>query len=401
MSSSFDASASLLGYIYQLRAALLDALTRCSEQASFSVAIESLDDISFFDGNHTPTDLIQTKHHLNSKGSLSDRSTDLWKTIRVWSEYIKTHNTTSEISFNLITTEVATSNTISSMLTTSEQRDPASALDQMIEIAREASSGTNKDCYRSFLALDNTEKNWLVNRICILDGASDISAIDSKLKGRLALTVNSEQVESFITRLEGWWFRRTIKHLHSQNSTPVRSEEIHAELERLRNQFKNDNLPIDDDLLEIEEIDESAFESDVFVQQLRWIDLSAARIITAMRNFYRAKEQRSRWLREGFLQYGELTRYDNKLCEEWKIQFDEMIDVLSNNKSEDSIRIAVLTLYRWAEQGVVSNLIREACREPFIPRGTLQILSDGSRIGWHPEFRKKLLELLEDSEEAA
>ena len=76
----FSAGDSALGYLYQCRLALWFALVRLRDLDDTDVAIESLDDVTFStDGK--PTELLQTKHHLNTSANLTDASPDLWKTL--------------------------------------------------------------------------------------------------------------------------------------------------------------------------------------------------------------------------------------------------------------------------------------------------------------------------------
>ncbi|MCK5193448.1 MAG: hypothetical protein KAQ71_06540, partial [Desulfobulbaceae bacterium] len=79
----FSAADPALGYLYQVRCALLWSLQRLKEEATFETSIETLDDVAF-EANGTPTELLQTKHHKNKGANLTDASPDLWKTIRIW-----------------------------------------------------------------------------------------------------------------------------------------------------------------------------------------------------------------------------------------------------------------------------------------------------------------------------
>jgi len=81
--SQYSAAASLLGYIYQCRLALLESLKRLKSAPDIAVAIETLDDV-VFEKDGSPTEVIQVKHHIARKASLTNASTDLWKTIRIW-----------------------------------------------------------------------------------------------------------------------------------------------------------------------------------------------------------------------------------------------------------------------------------------------------------------------------
>lgn len=71
------ASAALTGYLFQCRCALLKGLQAIPNSPELAISIEKFDDIAFEAGE--PIELIQTKHHISKKGSLSDSSVDLWE----------------------------------------------------------------------------------------------------------------------------------------------------------------------------------------------------------------------------------------------------------------------------------------------------------------------------------
>ena len=395
MSNPFDATASMLGYLFQCRLALHDAIRRLKRDGSFSVAIETLDDV-VFEADGSPTELLQAKHHVNRTGGLGDASPDLWKSIRIWAEGHTRGRWPSDTLHYLITTGTAQEGSIAAYLRNAGQRDAERARERLDSVAQTSENDDTKPARAAYLALSPAERLSLLDRVVISDRSPDIAAVGGALYEELALTVRRELVGALVTRLEGWWFQRVVEHLLRESDAPIASEELDAELHRIRQQFDDDNLPIDPDLLDVE-IDPEAFSSHVFVEQLRLIDLTNKRIITAMRQYFRASEQRSRWLREGFLLFGELKRYDRLLCEEWEIRFDAMAQDLGEGAAEAVMRKAAQELYGWAERDA-SFPIRLACREPFVTRGSLQILSDGRLVGWHPEFFQRLEGLLVEEE---
>ena len=111
---SFDASASALGYLYQCRYALLIALQALQhdDDLSLQISIEKLDDVAFFRVDESAidaTELIQFKHHVNKAGGLSDKSPDIWKTLRIWSELILTKKVALDHAvFLMVTTSSST-----------------------------------------------------------------------------------------------------------------------------------------------------------------------------------------------------------------------------------------------------------------------------------------------------
>src|ERR1039457_5375541 len=80
----FSAQESGLGYLYQSRYALWLLLDGPEEQ---EVVLETLDDI-VLSQDGPPRDLLQTKHNA-LPARLTDASSPLWKTLRIWSTHVK------------------------------------------------------------------------------------------------------------------------------------------------------------------------------------------------------------------------------------------------------------------------------------------------------------------------
>jgi hypothetical protein len=176
----------------------------------------------------------------------------------------------------------------------------------------------------------------------------------------------------------------------------VLSSEIESEMSDLREQFRSDSLPIDDDLLEfsLDDATHAAHEGYRFVHQLKLIDAGNRRVAAAIRDFYRAFEQRSRWVREDLLLVGDLSRYEKRLIEEWELAFDSKKDELGEAAAEADMCRMARSILAWAEQ--VTIPIRPGVTEPFVVRGSYHMLADEDppRIGWHPEFLSRLSGIL-------
>jgi hypothetical protein len=153
----FNATPSLLGYLYQCRVALLESVKKIHNNNDFTTLVESLDDISF-ESNGAPVELLQTKHHIGKKSDLSDYSPDLWKTIRIWSEGISKNTIMSDAHLFLITTAEASSGTIAWYLKSESSRDIDLALSAMNNVASTSKSETNKQGYEAFRKLTQDQK---------------------------------------------------------------------------------------------------------------------------------------------------------------------------------------------------------------------------------------------------
>lgn len=391
--TTFGVPGSMIGYLFQCRYALLESLRRLRKSEEFIVSIETHDDV-VFEAEGNPPELLQTKHHLNRSSDLNDYSPDLWKSIRIWAEETSNSTIPEGSTFFLITTAQATPGSAAHYLKVDdESRSVRKAIERLEDV--EASS-TNKENIKGFVAfrsLNPEQKRKLVSSVFIVDGTSSIIDLDAELKEAIFPAVDKEFISSFLQRLEGWWLRRAIKHLAKRDLNPILSEEIYSEITSLREQFKQESLPVDGDILDAI-VDESSYQDCVFVHQLRIIEIGNSRIFHAIRNYFRAFEQRSRWIREELILVGDLSYYDDRLVEEWDLMFQIMWDELGEKFTEEAMKDAARTLYKWIETAE-HHSIRQGVTEPFVARGTYHILANEKRVGWHPMFKDRLKHFLE------
>ena len=196
MSNPFDATASMLGYLFQCRLALVDALRRLRYQGSFTVSLETLEDVAF-EAEGQPKELLQTKHHVSRSASISDASPDLWKTIRVWAEGFTQNRWDSDTIHYLATTETANSSSLAYLLR-QRSRDEVKARERLDHVARTSENADNRVCYEAYLNLSGDERLSLVQRIVILDRTPTVDLLDTLLRQELTTTVRREQLLSLI-----------------------------------------------------------------------------------------------------------------------------------------------------------------------------------------------------------
>ena len=382
--SKFSAAGSLLGYLYQCRTALLVTLERIRVNPVLDVLIEALDDVHF-EENGLAVELIQTKHHC-VPADLSDYSVEFWKTIRIWSELKKSGKLPKSVTLCLMTTAQAAEKSIAACLRHGEARDTDSAISAMKQISITSSNEDTFAGRKAFGELSELEKEELIEAIVVFDKYPCITDLDRSLEFVLWGVCEKAAVPRLLNHLEGWWYRRVIECLVEKSK--VTASEIEAQIGRLRESFKDDNLPIADDVRNASP-DVEPFRDWVFSKQLRLIGVGEKRIGIAAKNFYKAREQRSRWIREELLIDNDLDSYDEKLVDEWLIRFEQALDRLPDEAVEADSVVAGQGVYAWVEADA-SIPIKPQCREPFITRGSYQILSNRKLVGWHPRFRNLL-----------
>lgn len=398
--TTFSAADSALGYLYQVRVALLWSLRRARAGTDFAVSLETLDDVTFESPQATgpkAEELLQTKHHRNRESSLSDASGDLWKSLRVWFEGHAKNQIPPGTALYLLTTGAAPKDGAAWFLRSDGARDVENAAQLLETVTRISESQSNAPAYKAFLAASGAARRAILDSVVVFDRAPGVLTIDDDLKAEVHWSAETKYLDAFLQRLEGWWLRRVIKQLAAiPRLTGILSAELEAEMTELREQFKQDNLPIDEDLLAftLDDATHVAHEDYQFVHQLKLVEAGKRRVAAAIRDFYRAFEQRSRWLREDLLLVGDLSRYEAKLVEEWELVFDAAKDEIEAVAAEVAKRKAARSVLAWAEKATIP--IRAGVTEPFVVRGSFHMLADERppRIGWHPDFHDRLAELL-------
>ncbi|MGI2905632.1 ABC-three component system protein [Tolypothrix sp. VBCCA 56010] len=393
MSTGFSAGSQALGYLFQARYALYLIL---SNKEELELAVESLDDITFFENENNPLELLQLKHHTNAQASLTDSSTDLWKTIRVWSTQLQEKKISlPDTLLTLVTTAEAPENSAAFFLRPVKERDSKGALQKLLEVANKSSNKSLTASFEAFKALDNTQQELLIDAVQIIDSSPDIVDITPRIKGKL-IAVRREHRDAVYERLEGWWFAKIVKHLRDNSVNFISGFEVRDKICEINDQFKPDALPIDFFDLELTEQPDISQDNRRFVAQLKEIAVHNKRIEKAISDYYKAFEQRSRWVREDLLFSGEIEQYEKRLIDEWERYMlalqDEMSDSDDNELEYQKFGKKV---FKWMEQEADIR-IRPQVTEPYVMRGSYHILADQKlpRVYWHPKFVERLTQLL-------
>lgn len=395
----FSAGAQGLGYIYQVRLALLRLLQLPENTAVF---IEKDDDLDFIDSGGGKS-LVSLKH--KSIGDrLTDLSTDFWKSVRIWlSRYKRDGRSASNLQFFLLTTATVPADTFLVHLLF---RPPTtfSKATILCELANDALSRTSSNLILSiadeFNELSEEEKQDFLERISIFDKSPRIDDIPALIMEQKMRTVRREYRKYVFQRLEGWWTDAVIKQLTETTPKELFGYEVSDMLSRFAEEYTEENLPI----TFRKQFPQSGIDADadprMFVRQLREIGLSSKRIESAILDYYRAFEQRSAWARENLLISGEVEEYEDRLTDEWSRYKDVVFETLQPDDTDEALRRAGATLYNWAqfETGKLDSLrIRARVTEPYVLRGSFHLLADTKpkpRVYWHPRFLDRLSKIL-------
>ncbi|RXT51198.1 hypothetical protein B6S44_21580 [Bosea sp. Tri-44] len=390
--TNFNAAPSAAGYIYQARLALALCLRYVNVDAGVEVGIERLDDISF-ETNGTAQELLQAKHHINRVASLTDKSVDLWKTLRVWSEAAtKDPTLPARTRLALVTTGSAPDDSAAAMLRPAgaypvgKARDAKAAVALLERVAEAGGNQELKAAYAAFLALGPTMRISLLSSIEILDNQPLLTDLGEVIERDLRMIAPRGQVAIARERLEGWWWPRVCKALMASPAETISVLEVEAKLDDIRDGLKRDALVADQEHVDPPTDDIADYEGRPFVHQLKVVGVGGNRIEYAKRDYYRAFTQRSKWVREHLVFDGEIAKYELTLIEEWQPRFQQMCDKIVDKESTDTARRqAGQELYSWVEAD--ARFPFRTVSQRFLTVGSYHILANELRVGWHPDYQ--------------
>lgn len=388
-----QASEQMLGYLYQVRYAL--ALLLENDNSDFQISIEKFDDVAFSkDG--MPKQLIQLKHHIQRQGSLTDGSTDLWRTLKVWIDEVSdSPDILDGTEFLIVTTAIAPDGTAASYLKKGKNRNAERAYEKLKDVCLKSENKDHKKYYDSFLETDESTIKHLISQICVIDGASDIIDVEKNFRKQIRYSCIPKYENQICERLEGWWYKKAIEALCSDTPIFVTQSQVRSFIVSVSQEYSDDNLPIDIfDIGNLQEDDLSANEK-IFYEQLKLICLGNRRMQTALRDYYRAFKQRANWVRNDLLFVNELEKYEQRLIDEWEHAFAAMEDDLaeySGVTEEEKIKEG-RRLFSEIEKKDIR--IRPKCQEAFVMRGSYHMLANQLKVGWHIDFYDRLKRLLD------
>lgn len=395
--SPFDASYSALGYLHQCQYALLLGLQR-DDETELYVSVEKLDDIAFHENPSSPAiarELLQVKHHINRSGGLGNSSPDIWKSIRIWAEAAsRSRINLDHCTLCLLTTSTPTSqNAVRHLSPSPSSRQPELARADLERAAVESTNAVIQAAYADYIALPESKRIKLFQAMYLLDSSLVATELQDAIGSALRHAVEPRHRVAFVERLQGWWFQRIVAHLSAATTELIPVISIQQQVHELRAQFQRESLP--DDLFREELPPEATPTTDerIFILQLLLIRLSEERRRIAQEDHYRAFTQRSRWVKDNLVGMDELTGFETRLIDSWRVRFAIMRDGCTDTKDDHHLAQLGLNLYQWVETDAPSQSalwVRPHFQSAYMTRGSFHILAEAMKLGWHPHYEVQL-----------
>jgi hypothetical protein len=395
--SGHAAEGAALGFYYQSLYALLAVQRLPHDDAG--VVLERLDDVELtVEGGRL---LSQLKHSLSkSPAKVTLTSRQLWDTLKVWVDSLPLV-IISETEFRLVTVApIDPIGPLSTLCIPGSERSTLMAL--LIKEAQRVddeytaalSSGSKKPPHkerinscRAFLNLEGKKRIGLLDRVTIESGSPNIANITSEIEKTL-VNFPPAQRKAIVDRLVQWWDMQVVFSLCGKRDRCLRKIEVLQQIAEISGEIERDELIPE---FELEPVPEGHQHDSMLERQINLVNGSSNDLRIAIREEWRARSQRHKWINSRLDMATRITAYDVLLQESWGDKHGE-ICVGKERCNDDELSKRGQGLLKWA-----LNDVQGAVR-PFAPnwnaayyvRGTLQVLAIDLKVGWHPNFEKLL-----------
>lgn len=395
-SGAHSADASALGFYYQGLYALLMLFEQNTDESA--VSVEQLDDVQLSVDGHDL--LYQLKHSLaNKPSSISIKTKAVWRTIKAWIDVLP-EISLPETTLHLITVGGLVDDDPLSTLLTSEPDRPA-LIQAMVEEAERVrtereqakAAGTalphadRADGCKAFLSLTDGEKASLCARIRIRPGSPDITSIENKLAEGLKILPPAQR-SVVAKKLVEWWNRELIYSLCGKRERVIRRAELQEHISNTIAELERDHLSMD---FEVAEPPVDYQPDGMLTRQIQLVKGLPTDVKKAIREEWRARAQRSRWLDDNAANRTKIDIYDRVLKEHWSDLHGAAKENCANQGAAAKEK-AGLEILRWSHNEAPNNVrpIDAGYNGSYYVRGSLQILAVNLEVGWHPDYQDHL-----------
>lgn len=380
-----SASGQMLGYLFQIERAMY-WLSQCSNEGG--VGIETTDDVvaQIKKGKGIDKIFEQDKNSVSKKLPYSDQGEDLWKTLCIWLNKIKTTEIDINTSkFYMVSNKNIPSNRIIYKLCNAKDDLELNQQLENFKIIGRKIQKRNK--YAALvLQFSDDELKILINRIVVSSVDIQGDGMKKAIKDNLHIP-NNLPFSSIYESLSGWLLNSIVDCWRKGEEAWISGEALNKRLTNIITQFNEKPfLEKAIHVLPVNPSQRNAVSNRNFVRQLQLLETKEEEIIDAINDFLRASWEKTRYAKECNLTSSDFNSFYNNLIERWKTIFNLKIRLkMKESKLEDVGYDIYNTTISHREK-----LAGYETQEYYTTKGAYHQLADNLELGWHPEWKDKL-----------
>lgn len=370
----------LLGFAIQFTRALYHLLT-CSE--GDKVSIEVLGDVAVEYGSGEVT--TEEDKSSISANPLTNRSTDLWKTLSNWVSAIKSGDLdVGNTRFILYTNQSGRTAIVNKF---HKARDHAEAKLACDEAMQELSDITDTHeiwpYYNAVMNMDQALLIALIQRFEMQVGAgTGADDVKNELEKKFCPKLH---IDFVFEKLSGWLHNKVMESIAVGIPAVITWEDFRAEImplfERARRRelidFAREYPPSDTD------IKKERLGMPMYLRQLEIIECNDDDLIEAATDFIRAKVNREKWIETETIDETIAGQFEDNLTAYWKNTMQRIPMTHKSYSPEEHGKLVLLDCKSRQE------LIRDQTPPASTIAGTYHALVNGGQCGWHKDWKTK------------
>jgi hypothetical protein len=386
-----------LGFYYQSFFGLSTLVGYAEDSAA--VAIERGDDVELKANNVTL--FFQLKHSLSQKPpAVTIVSRALWRTLKVWIDLLP-RLSLPETRFHLVTVGAITEGSpLAALLDISSCRKAlALALEKEAlrvlaerDAADEAGDtvlphADRADGCSAFINLTSASRLNLLRRILIVQGSRTIDQMEREIAGKLSLIRGSDRLVVARSLIE-WWDRQVVYALCEKRPRFIARSELLQEISERVSDLERDTLLPDFTTMS----HPADYQPEgMLTRQIALVGGRDSDIARAIREEWRARQQRAKWVLERPGMAAKIGHHDIHMCEEWSDKHKQAAEDCAALEEDGKCKHG-LALLRWSHEDAPKAVepIAIGWSAPYYVRGSYQVLAINCEVGWHPDYLERL-----------
>lgn len=387
-----SAEAAALGFYYQAFFALETLVAQNADDAA--IAVERLDDVELTADRHTL--LYQLKHSISvTPPPITLKARALWRTVKVWIDLLPTL-VLADTTLHLVAVGAIPEDSPLNLLTsldldrTELVEAMAGEAQRVVEVRSAAAKakkplpyGDRVDGCEAFLTLSETERLNLMRRVLVQQNSPTIEEIEARVASHLKF-IPVDQRPIVAKRLIEWWDRQIIYSLCSKRDRAVARAELQAQIMSIVGDLEEGKLLPE---FEVATPPQDYQPDGMLARQVRLVSDRSSDLTRAIREEWKAREQRARWVTANSAMAATITDYDLVLEEYWADRHMQMSEDCAGLQHQHKCAEG-LKILRWTHEQapLVIRPIAEGWTAPYYVRGSYQVLAINLTVGWHPDF---------------
>ncbi|HOV27942.1 MAG TPA: hypothetical protein PK566_16490 [Pseudobacteroides sp.] len=379
-------------YAYSLQVRhMMYELLDCKE--GDAVSVEVFDDIGVEKSDGT-REAIQAKSALSNRNPVSDRATDLWKTLYNWLVAVQEKEIDIECtSCKLLITVDKHGNIVDSFnnVTTDEEARQAWETAKKEFYDEEGNEKKFGDEYADYIRTFFSDKNK--SDACKVIKKFKLETLSKKHTESLyerfveKAFIAKESLDIMFIYMLGWIDKRTAELAEDRKPMIIYNKDFRNELTA---KYREVNQKLS--LVEIapkpskDMINNELGAFRVYVEQLDIVDCDYTDKIEAVSDYLRASANRTAWAEKGDISKDAISSFSEELVRIWNNK-KKILDITQKSLEENE-RGKLLYFECKDKQVDMGAFVAPS----FFTSGCFHVLADDESIGWHPEYKKILKE---------